>query len=93
LALEHVDARTKKVGPAVEFSFQQGNQKFGDSRAVKQQGTVRTAAADRVLAKYAVPFISHGIPSDLVAMVLLLCSDNASYVTGQVISVSGGYAM
>jgi 2-hydroxycyclohexanecarboxyl-CoA dehydrogenase len=45
----------------------------------------------KVVRKY--PLRRHGIPSDLVPMVLLLSSDNASYVTGQVISVSGGYAM
>lgn len=39
------------------------------------------------------PLRRHGIPSDLVPMVLLLSSDRTSYVTGQVISVSGGYAM
>ncbi len=39
------------------------------------------------------PLRRHGVPADLVPMVLLLASDSASYVTGQVISVSGGYAM
>ncbi len=34
-----------------------------------------------------------GAPDDLVPMVLLLSSDKSSYITGQVISVSGGYAM
>lgn len=34
-----------------------------------------------------------GVPGDIVPMVLLLSSDVSSYVTGQVISVSGGYAM
>ncbi len=39
------------------------------------------------------PLRRHGVPDDLVPMVLLLSSDKTSYVTGQVISVSGGYAM
>ena len=34
-----------------------------------------------------------GVPSDVVPIVLLLASDQTSYVTGQTISVSGGYAM
>jgi 2-hydroxycyclohexanecarboxyl-CoA dehydrogenase len=39
------------------------------------------------------PLRRHGVPDDLVPMVLLLSSDKSSYVTGQVVSVSGGYAM
>jgi len=39
------------------------------------------------------PLRRHGVPDDLVPMVLLLASDLTSYVTGQTISVSGGYAM
>ena len=34
-----------------------------------------------------------GVPGDIVPIVLLLASDQTSYVTGQTISVSGGYAM
>jgi 2-hydroxycyclohexanecarboxyl-CoA dehydrogenase len=34
-----------------------------------------------------------GVPDDSVPMVLLLASDKTSYITGQCISVSGGYAM
>jgi 2-hydroxycyclohexanecarboxyl-CoA dehydrogenase len=34
-----------------------------------------------------------GTPEDLVGPVLLLASDRASYVTGQTLSVSGGYTM
>jgi 2-hydroxycyclohexanecarboxyl-CoA dehydrogenase len=34
-----------------------------------------------------------GTPGDIVPIVLLLASDQTSYVTGQTISVSGGYAM
>ncbi len=45
----------------------------------------------KVVRRY--PLRRHGIPRDLVPIVLLLSSDKASYVTGQVISVSGGYAM
>lgn len=45
----------------------------------------------RVVKRY--PLRRHGSPADLVPMVLLMASDLTSYVTGQVISVSGGYAM
>ena len=34
-----------------------------------------------------------GVPDDSVPIVLLLASDRTSYITGQCISVSGGYAM
>jgi 2-hydroxycyclohexanecarboxyl-CoA dehydrogenase len=39
------------------------------------------------------PLKRAGVPADLVPMVLMLASDKTSYVTGQCISVSGGYAM
>ncbi len=45
----------------------------------------------KIVRKY--PLRRIGIPGDLVPMVLLLASDKSSYITGQVISVSGGYAM
>jgi 2-hydroxycyclohexanecarboxyl-CoA dehydrogenase len=50
---------------------------------------------DEVLAKVVkrYPLRRHGVPKDIVPLVLLLASDKSSYATGQVISVSGGYAM
>ena len=45
----------------------------------------------KVVRRY--PLRRHGVPADIVPLVLLLASDQTSYVTGQVISVSGGYAM
>jgi NAD(P)-dependent dehydrogenase (short-subunit alcohol dehydrogenase family) len=39
------------------------------------------------------PLRRAGVPGDIVPIVLLLVSDQTSYVTGQTISVSGGYAM
>ena len=45
----------------------------------------------KVVRRY--PLRRHGVPSDIVPLVLLLASDKSSYTTGQVISVSGGYAM
>ncbi len=50
---------------------------------------------DEVLAKVVkrYPLRRHGVPQDIVPLVLLLASDKSSYTTGQLISVSGGYAM
>lgn len=39
------------------------------------------------------PLRRAGVPGDIVPIVLLLASEKSSYVTGQTISVSGGYAM
>ena len=50
---------------------------------------------DEVLSKVVrrYPLRRHGVPADIVPMVLLLASEQSSYTTGQVVSVSGGYAM
>lgn len=45
----------------------------------------------KVVKRY--PLRRHAVPKDIVPLVLLLASDKSSYTTGQVISVSGGYAM
>jgi len=34
-----------------------------------------------------------GLPSDIANMAVFLASDRAQWITGQVISVSGGYSM
>ncbi|HZT14605.1 MAG TPA: SDR family NAD(P)-dependent oxidoreductase [Gaiellaceae bacterium] len=51
--------------------------------------------SDEVLAKVArsYPLRRLGTPDDVVPAVLLLASDRASYITGQTLSVSGGYTM
>ena len=59
-ALEHIEAQAQAVNPAVEFSFRQGAAQFGDSRPVTQQGSARTAAANRFLENCALPFIIRG---------------------------------
>jgi 2-hydroxycyclohexanecarboxyl-CoA dehydrogenase len=46
---------------------------------------------DKVARSY--PLRRLGTPEDIVGPVLLLASDRASYVTGQTLSVSGGYTM
>ncbi len=45
----------------------------------------------KVVRRY--PLRRVGVPADIVPIVLMLASDQTSYVTGQTISVSGGYAM
>jgi 2-hydroxycyclohexanecarboxyl-CoA dehydrogenase len=45
----------------------------------------------RILAQY--PLRRLGVPADVTPMVLLLASPLSSWITGQVISVNGGYAM
>jgi len=40
-----------------------------------------------------VPMQREGRPEEIANVVLFLCSDLASYITGQSISVDGGYVM
>jgi len=40
-----------------------------------------------------IPMKRLGTPEDIAPLVVFLCSDNASYITGQVINVDGGIAM
>ena len=47
----------------------------------------------REKAARAYPLRRLGTPDDVVPAVLLLASDRASYITGQTLSVSGGYTM
>ena len=59
-ALEHVDAQDKGVNPSVQFWFREGTEKFGDCRNVSQKITPLPAAAARVLARCALPFVIRG---------------------------------
>jgi len=43
--------------------------------------------------KKTIPMARHGRPEEIADVVLWLCSDAASYVTGQSISVDGGLIM
>lgn len=47
----------------------------------------------REKAAHAYPLRRLGTPDDVVPAVLLLASDRASYITGQTLSISGGYTM
>jgi NAD(P)-dependent dehydrogenase (short-subunit alcohol dehydrogenase family) len=67
-------------------------------------GLIRTAMADQMEAggqgealktmrEMFVPMQREGRPEEIANTVLFLCSDAASYITGQSISVDGGYVM
>ncbi|MCU1222717.1 MAG: short-chain dehydrogenase/reductase [Edaphobacter sp.] len=67
-------------------------------------GLIRTPMADKMEAEgqrealkamldYYVPMQREGRPEEIANTVLFLCSDLASYITGQSISVDGGYVM
>ena len=56
------------------------------SRIFRNEETMR-----KVVRRY--PLRRAAVPGDIVPIVLMLVSDLTSYITGQTISVSGGYAM
>ncbi|HKW70212.1 MAG TPA: SDR family oxidoreductase [Candidatus Dormibacteraeota bacterium] len=64
----------------------------GDSMWSAEQREVFTPEV-RERAARAYPLRRLGTPDDVVPAVLLLASDRASYITGQTLSVSGGYTM
>jgi 3-oxoacyl-[acyl-carrier protein] reductase len=49
------------------------------------------ANRDKLVKAYAIRRL--GLPSDVAPLVTLLASDAGSWITGQVISVNGGYSM
>ncbi|MDR1642010.1 MAG: SDR family oxidoreductase, partial [Clostridiales bacterium] len=60
-------------------------------------GAIDTSMNSRLSAGEKESFISEiplgrfGMPSDVAALALFLASDKASYITGQVIQIDGGY--
>ncbi len=61
---------------------------FRDFAGEGESGDKLRAALTR-----SIPFGRLGQPEDIVGAVLFLASDDAAFVTGQVISVSGGLTM
>ncbi|MBW1899194.1 MAG: 3-oxoacyl-ACP reductase FabG [Deltaproteobacteria bacterium] len=53
-----------------------------------QTGMIKDAPVDMI--KKMIPMARIGQPEDVARVVRFLCSDDASYITGQVISVNGG---
>jgi len=60
---------------------------MADQMVVEGQGPALEAM------KKTIPMARHGRPEEIADVVLWLCSDAASYVTGQSISVDGGLIM
>jgi NAD(P)-dependent dehydrogenase (short-subunit alcohol dehydrogenase family) len=47
----------------------------------------------KAMVEYFVPMKREGRPEEIASTVLFLCSDAASYITGQSICVDGGFVM
>ncbi len=61
---------------------------MGDRMEAEGQGEALKTRRDTF-----VPMQREGRPEEIASVVLFLCSDLASYITGQSISVDGGYVM
>jgi NAD(P)-dependent dehydrogenase (short-subunit alcohol dehydrogenase family) len=63
--------------------LRQLTERVGEAKAAEREEKVRRAYAMRRI----------GEPEDIASMVLYLCSDRTRHITGQTISVNGGFAM
>jgi 2-hydroxycyclohexanecarboxyl-CoA dehydrogenase len=78
----------------VSPGFTPGRPETSGERSIwagEQGGQFPADVLEKVARRY--PLRRLGSPDDIVPAVLLLASDRASYVTGQTLSVSGGYTM
>jgi 2-hydroxycyclohexanecarboxyl-CoA dehydrogenase len=75
--------------------FTPGTAEASGAESIWGTGAQGAQFDEATLAKIAksYPLRRLGTPEDLVGPVLLLASDRASYITGQTLSVSGGYTM
>ncbi len=56
------------------------------------ESAMAEAAFDRVMIEQMVPCKRAGTPEEVAALVDFLCSPDASYITGQILSINGGMA-
>ena len=71
-----------------------GDPETSGSESIWSSGQAKMFTSEvRAKAARSYPLRRLGTPEDVVPAVLLLASDRASYITGQTLSVSGGYTM
>jgi 2-hydroxycyclohexanecarboxyl-CoA dehydrogenase len=63
-----------------------------DTQLLAQLGEDKTSGLRGALAR-AIPLGREALPDDIAGVVAFLCTDDASYMTGQIVSVSGGLTM
>jgi 3-oxoacyl-[acyl-carrier protein] reductase len=62
-------------------------------------GVIETPMSERVRREYGQQLLPHialgrfGKPEEIAALVAFLCSDDAGYITGQVLGANGGFGL